>query len=362
VLERVKLIAEPWDVGPHGYQAGSFPIGWTEWNGEYRDTVRRFWRGDEGVLGSLASRIAGSADMFRVSGRGAATSVNFVTAHDGYTLADLVAYEHKHNEENGEENRDGHDYNFSANYGVEGPTDIPEIVAVRDRQRRNLLATLFLSLGAPMLLAGDEIGRTQRGNNNAYCQDNAVSWFDWTLDDREADLQAFVRRLVEIRAENPVLRRKTFLDGVKLRPSGYKDITWFAPSGHEMRLVDWSRPGAHALAYRLGGDAIDDLDATTGNRIEGPTLLVVMNAADAAIEFHLPRVPHRVGAAWRMLIDTRHPRGEPQHAILSGGVSLPLDARTLVLMRQLTWDETARAHSRVGGVLEASRRRHAALS
>jgi glycogen operon protein len=338
VLSRVKMIAEPWDLGPNGYQLGGFPVGWSEWNGQFRDEVRLFWRGDGGQLGELASCVAGSADVYRPSGRPPTASVNFIVAHDGYTLRDLVCYVEKHNEANGEDNRDGHDHNLSSNFGVEGPTDDPAINALRARQQRNLMATLLLSLGVPMICGGDEIGRTQQGNNNAYCQDNEISWFNWDLGQEQLDLLEFTKRVIEIRRSQPALRRSTHLDGSRQRASGYKDITWIRPDGKEMQAKDWKIGYARALAYRLGGDAIDDLDPATGEPVVGNTLLVLLNASENGVLFRLPRVPHRVGPSWESLLDTTYPTGFGEESLYNGGVTVTVPERTLMVMRQLPWN------------------------
>jgi glycogen operon protein len=336
VLSRVKMIAEPWDLGPNGYQVGGFPSGWSEWNGQYRDEVRLFWRGDGGQLGELASRIAGSADIYRRSGRPPTASINFITAHDGFTLRDLVTYAQKHNLANGEENRDGADHNLSANYGVEGPTDDPLIRTLRARQQRNLMATQLLSIGVPMLLGGDEINRTQQGNNNAYCQDNEISWFDWSMDKEAQQMLAFTKRAIELRRSQPALRRATELDGQRLRESGYKDITWLRPDGKEMQPRDWNVGYARALALRFGGDAIDDLDPATGRPVVGNTLLILLNASENGVLFRLPRVAHRVGASWEALLDTCSPTGEPATLEYNGGVTVTIPDRSLLVLRQLT--------------------------
>jgi glycogen operon protein len=239
VLSQVKLIAEPWDVGPGGYQVGNFPVGWAEWNGKYRDCVRKFWRGDPGQVPELAYRITGSSDLYEATGRRTYAAVNFVTAHDGFTLNDLVSYEGKHNEANGEDNRDGTDENYSWNWGVEGPTDNPRIVRIRERMKRNVIATLIFSQGVRMLLGGDEISRTQFGNNNAYCQDNEISWVRWDIGDRERQLLDFTRTCLRIFNSNPVLRRRSFFTGRPLAPGGpVKDVTWVRPDGHEMTEED----------------------------------------------------------------------------------------------------------------------------
>src|SRR6185436_2983454 len=260
VISQVKLIAEPWDVGEGGYQVGNFPPLWSEWNGRYRDTVRDYWRGEDATLGEFAARLTGSSDLYEGTGRRPSASINFVTAHDGFTLRDLVSYNEKHNEANGEENRDGESHNRSWNCGVEGPTDDPAILELRERQKRNMLISLLLSQGVPMLCGGDELGRTQGGNNNAYCQDNETSWFDWDLKDRDRQLLAFVQRLIRLRREQPVLRRRRFFQGRRIRGSEIKDIAWFRPDGHEMTDEDWNTGYARSLAVRLAGDAIEEMD------------------------------------------------------------------------------------------------------
>jgi glycogen operon protein len=337
VLSTVKMIAEPWDLGPDGYQVGGFPLGWNEWNGRYRDEVRAFWRGESGTLGELASRVAGSSDIYVPSGRPATASINFVVAHDGFTLRDLVMYEQKHNEANGEENRDGHDDNLSANYGVEGPTDDPAIEEVRWRQQRNLTATLLLSVGVPMICGGDELGRTQQGNNNAYCQDNEISWYDWDVSQEQQDLLAFTRRAIELRKSLDVVRRRFHLQGHRHSPSGYKDITWIRPDGKEMQARDWNVGYARALAFRLGGDAIDDLDPITGEPVTADSLLVLLNASQNGVLFRLPRVPHRVGPSWQAVLDTTSPTGEPQPEPYAGGVTVTLPERSMLVLRQIPY-------------------------
>ena len=286
VLSRVKMIAEPWDVGPDGYQLGNFPPGWSEWNGKYRDTVRRFWRGDHGVLPELASRIAGSSDLFAHNGRRPRAGVNFVTVHDGFTLADLVAYDHKHNEANHEDNRDGASDNMSWNHGVEGPTDDPAIVVLRERQKRNLLATLLLSLGVPLILAGDERGRTQRGNNNGYCQDNEISWIDWGSSlPRDEALTEFFKTVLRMRREHPAFKRDAFFRGEPVNGAGHRDIAWMKPDGDEMRPEDWA-PDRRTIGFFLGSR---------------PMLFVAMNAAPDDVSFTLPDVAN---VAWSLVLDT----------------------------------------------------------
>jgi isoamylase len=307
VLSGVKLIAEPWDVGPDGYQLGNFPPGWAEWNAQYRDTVRRFWRGDAGVVAELASRVAGSSDIFGYRGRRPWAGINFLTAHDGFTLQDLVSYERKHNEPNGESNHDGHDPNFSDNYGIEGPTIEPQILALRDRQKRNFIATLLLSLGVPMLLAGDEIGRTQLGNNNAYCQDNEVSWFDWQhIRPEDELLHRFVAYLIHLRRRHRVFSRPRFFRGEVLSEAGVKDITWVTPSGKEVTDEDWRNPIARSLGYVLNGEA-GVYFTTGGQRDIDESFLVMMNAFDGDLDFQFPLLAAPM--SWQALVDTSDPTG-----------------------------------------------------
>jgi isoamylase len=328
VLSRVKLIAEPWDVGAGGYQVGNFPVGWAEWNGKYRDAVRDYWRGADGLIGELASRLTGSSDLYGASGRQPCASINFVTAHDGFTLRDLVSYDHRHNQANGEDNRDGESHNRSWNCGVEGPTREPGIRALRARQQRNFLATLLLSQGVPMLLAGDELGRTQRGNNNAYCQDNEVSWVHWDLDDEQRALLEWTRRLIRLRREHPTFRRRHFFHGTPVHDSGGKDIHWLHPQGGEMSEEQWRQPSARALGMYLAGDAIDDLD-TRGRRLRDDDFLVLFNAGDQPLEFALPQY-HRP-ACWQLVLDTERPEAQTQAVSQAG---YPLAARSLAVLRQ----------------------------
>jgi glycogen operon protein len=335
VLSEVKLIAEPWDLGPDGYQLGNFPNGWGEWNGQYRDTMRAFWRGDDGKLGEFATRFSGSADLYRNAARSATSSVNFIAAHDGFTIRDLVSYTEKHNEANGEENRDGHGDNYSVNYGIEGPSEDAAVEALRWRHQRNLIATLLLSIGTPMLLGGDEFGRTQNGNNNAYCQDNEISWFDWDLTEQQRLLQEFTRSVIEIRQSEPVLRRKTLLTGERLRPGAEKDITWYRADGKEMIQRDWTVPFARSLAVKLGGNAIRDLDPATGEPVHGQSLLVLFNASDNGVMFRLPRGANRVGDAWEPLLDTTADNGQPTLGPQPGGITVTVPNRTLMLFREV---------------------------
>ena len=300
ILSSVKLIAEPWDVGPGGYQVGNFPVGWMEWNGKYRDDVRSFWRGDGGQVSELATRLAGSSDLYGHSGRRPYASVNFITSHDGFTLEDLVSYDHKHNEANGENNSDGDDNNHSWNCGAEGPTEDPEIVALRDRQRKNMLATLLLSQGVPMLCGGDEMGRTQGGNNNAYCQDNEISWVDWTLASRNRDLVEFCRYVVKLRHDHPVFRRRKFFEGRRIRGADVEDLAWFEPSGQEMTDEAWQTDFVRSILVRFGGDAVDELDEE-GAPVRDDSFLLILNGDHESVTFVLP--PHP-GARWERVLDT----------------------------------------------------------
>jgi isoamylase len=322
VVSQVKLIAEPWDVGEGGYQVGNFPPLWTEWNGKYRDTVRDFWRGQPATLPEFASRLTGSSDLYETSGRRPVASINFVTCHDGFPLADLVSYNAKHNEGNGEDNRDGTDDNRSWNCGVEGPAEAPEVVALRARQQRNFLVTLFLSQGVPMLLAGDEIGRTQAGNNNAYCQDNEVSWVDWSRAAVERDLLAFTQKLARLRRRHPVFRRRRFFTGsypgTGDGPGGDStvDIAWLTPSGDEMTESDWRASYAKSVAVFLNGSAITEPDPR-GDRVTDRKFLLLFNAGADPITFTIPEALGGAGSAadWEIVIDTETPRGDPRDAI-----------------------------------------------
>jgi glycogen operon protein len=301
VLSQVKLIAEPWDLGEGGYQVGNFPTGWTEWNGKYRDSVRRFWRGDGGQVSEFASRLAGSSDLYGHSGRQPYASINFVTCHDGFTLQDLVSYERKHNEANGENNADGENENLSWNCGVEGPTNDPEILEVRARAMRNLMATLLLSQGVPMICGGDEICRTQRGNNNAYCQDNDVSWLDWNLSAAQKDFLEFTRRMIRLRQDHPVLRRRRFFQGRRIRGAEVIDLSWFDPAGQQMTDETWNAHHVRCLGVRLAGDAIDEVDER-GEHIVDDTLLLLLNADADAVQFRLP--PLVLPLQWEIVLDT----------------------------------------------------------
>ena len=332
VLSRVKLIAEPWDLGDGGYQVGGFPVRWAEWNDRYRNAVRRFWKGDERVAAELGYRLTGSSDLYDHSGRRPHASVNFITAHDGFTLHDLVSYSRKHNLVNGEQNRDGNDHNDSANHGVEGETDDPEIVALRERQKRNFLATLFLSQGVPMLLAGDELGHTQCGNNNAYCQDNEIAWLDWNLDDGRRELRDFVARLIDLRRSHPVLRRRKFFSGGYVHGSGLRDIVWFRPDGLEMSADDWQHPHWRSIGMLLGGDAIPERDRE-GERIVGDTLLILINGNPGPIEFVLPDIEW--GERWHLLLDTRSAAPPEETPASSASDRFRLIGRSMAILRLL---------------------------
>ncbi len=314
VISRAKLIAEPWDVGDGGYQVGNFPTEWAEWNGKYRDAIRAFWRGLGRDTGELGYRLTGSSDLYASNGRAPFASVNFVTAHDGFTLSDLVSYNAKHNEANGEENKDGTDDNQSWNCGAEGPTDDPAIQKLRARQMRNLLATMLLSQGTPMICGGDEFGRTQSGNNNAYCQDNEISWFDWELGDEQRALLAFTQKLVAIRREHPALHRAKFFRGRRIRGTDVRDIMWYRHDGVEMSDVDWNNPATASLGLFLAGGGIDDVDEE-GHRILDDDFFLVLNGSDVPLEFLLPRGTLGGERAserevWRLLVDTNDDHAE----------------------------------------------------
>jgi glycogen operon protein len=324
VVSQVKLIAEPWDVGEGGYQVGNFPPQWSEWNGRYRDCVRDMWRPHGGRLGEFAARLTGSSDLYEAGGRRPHASINFVTAHDGFTLSDLVTYEHKRNLANGEENRDGTDDNRSWNCGVEGPTDAPEVLTLRARQQRNLLATLLLSQGVPMLLAGDEMGRTQLGNNNAYAQDNALSWVDWESVDTE--LLAFTRHLVTLRRSNPVLRRRRFLTGAPVNGEGLPDVAWFTAGGEAMAPDDWHN-GSRCVSLWLNGE-LDDV-GPRGVPVRGATLLVCVNLGEDPVGWWLPG--SRWGTSWRPVLDTST-GSPPPHQLHGAGEHVPVMGHSLVVL------------------------------
>jgi glycogen operon protein len=331
VLSQVKLIAEPWDLGQGGYQVGNFPVLWAEWNDKYRDTVRRFWKGDAGQLSELGYRLTGSSDLYESSGRRPHASINFVVAHDGFTLYDLTSYNHKHNEINGEDNRDGTDNNLSWNCGVEGHTDDPAVLALRARQQRNFLATLLLSQGVPMLCAGAEICQTQHGNNNAYCQDNPLSWIDWHLTPDKQDMLRFTREVISIFHRHPVLRRRRFSRGRRLGTALVNDLSWWRPDGMEMTEADWNNAEARCLGLLLAGDAITEPDAR-GERIRDDTLLILLNAHYETIPFVLPT--YREMRGWELLVNTDGSLLCPPYPVYKGQDSYPLTGRTLALLCQ----------------------------
>ncbi|MCE3223842.1 MAG: glgX [Nitrospira sp.] len=331
VLSQVKLIAEPWDLGEGGYQVGNFPAGWAEWNGRYRDAIRRYWKGDGGQVAELAYRLSGSNDLYEGGGRRPHASINFVTAHDGFTLHDLVSYNEKHNEANGEDNHDGTDDNLSWNCGVEGPTTKPSVVELRERQQRNMLATLLLSQGVPMLCGGDEMGRTQRGNNNAYCQDSEISWIDWKLNKHHQALLAFTKGLIQLRQHHPVFRRRRFFQGRRIRGAEVKDISWLRPDGKEMTDDDWAQGYVRCLGVRLAGHAIEEKDSR-GRPVLDETFLMLLNAHHEPRPFTLPA--HKPGVRWQPVLDTAVTEGhEKTVTLLKGGLQYDLDARSLALLR-----------------------------
>jgi len=305
VLSQVKLIAEPWDVGDGGYQVGNFPVPFSEWNGKFRDAMRSFWRGDEGFIGEVAYRLTGSPDLYQHDGRQPFASINFITSHDGYTLNDLVSYNDKHNEANGDENRDGDNHNRSWNCGVEGPTDDPKIDILRRQQQRNFLTMLFLSQGVPMLLGGDEFGRTQQGNNNAYCQDNEISWLNWQRNEKQNRLSEFTRKLIQLRREHAVFRRPKFLQGRRVRGGEIKDVMWFNPGGNEMSDEEWSSPLVRCLGMLISGDAVD-LVNEHGEPVRDDTFLLLINAHHDPIPFVLPGEEH---LEWEQILDTTNEDG-----------------------------------------------------
>jgi isoamylase len=329
ILSQVKLIAEPWDLGEGGYQVGKFPVGWAEWNDRYRDAVRSYWKGDGGLIGELAYRITGSSDLYERSGRSPYASINFVTAHDGFTLNDLVSYNSKHNEANGEENRDGTDNNRSWNCGVEGPTNDLAVLALRERQKRNLLATLFLSQGVPMLLAGDAMGHTQNGNNNAYCQDNEISWIDWDDRERNSDLLEFTRLVIELRRNHPVFRRRKFFQGRAIKGADIKDIVWLLPGGEEMSDEGWGRGSAQCLGVFLAGDGLDEVDEHA-EPVRDESFLVLLNAHYEPVPFRLPAMQQE--GSWLPLLDTARERGIGSKEGQPGGAIYPLEARSMTVL------------------------------
>jgi len=335
VISQVKLIAEPWDIGEGGYQVGNFPGLWTEWNGKYRDTVRDYWRGEPATLGEFASRLTGSSDLYEATGRRPSASINFVTCHDGFTLADLVSYNQKHNEANGEDNRDGESHNRSWNCGVEGPTDDPGVIELRHRQMRNIMATLMVSQGTPMISHGDEIGRSQRGNNNSYCQDSELSWMDWTLalgdSGVNADILAFTRKVAALRAEHPVFRRRRFFEGAPIRSGDQvRDIAWLTPTGQEMTPADWGSGFGKCVAVFLNGDAIPAPDSH-GRRVVDDSFLLCFNAHDQAVDFAIPGTDY--GVRWTAIIDTSDP-DDAGDRVVTAGQTVAVVARSMLVLQR----------------------------
>jgi isoamylase len=333
VVSRVKLIAEPWDVGDGGYQVGNFPPLWSEWNGKYRDCVRDYWRGEGSALGELGYRLTGSSDLYQSHARRPHASINFITCHDGFTLRDLVSYDHKHNQANGEDGRDGESHNRSWNCGAEGPTDDPGILALRRRQQRNLLATLFLSQGVPMLSSGDEAGRTQHGNNNVYCQDNPTSWFDW--DGMDQDMLQFTRQIIRFYHAHPVFRRRGWFQGRPVRhyeSDALHDIAWFSVSGDEMAAEDWDRAVANVLGVFLNGEGIATPD-DRGNKVLDNSFYLMFNAHHEAEQFRLPKA--RWGKKWTLVLDTEHGFASANAApTLGAAESFQLPARSLAVWQR----------------------------
>jgi isoamylase len=331
VVSQVKLIAEPWDVGEGGYQVGNFPGLWTEWNGKYRDTVRDYWRGEPATLGEFASRLTGSSDLYEATGRRPGASINFVTAHDGFTLNDLVSYNEKHNEANGEDNRDGESYNRSWNCGVEGPTDDPEILKLRHRQMRNFMATLMLSQGTPMIAHGDEMGRTQLGNNNAYCQDSPLSWMDWSQAEKNADLLAFTRKVSMLRKDHPVFRRRRFFAGTPIRSGAQvRDIAWLTPAGQEMTPKDWGTAFGRSITVFLNGEAIPEPDAR-GFPVVDDSFVLCFNGHEDELDFVVPEGNY--GKEWAACLDTADPAGETS-LVVRGGEKISLVGRSVIVLRR----------------------------
>jgi len=348
VVSQVKLIAEPWDVGEGGYQVGNFPPLWAEWNGKYRDAVRRYWKGDEGVLSELGYRLTGSSDLYQRDGRRPSASINFITAHDGFTLHDLVSYNDKHNEANGENNNDGANDNESWNHGVEGPTDDPAVIELRERQKRNFMATLLLSHGVPMICGGDEIGRTQGGNNNGYCQDNEISWYDWNIDESRQDMLAFTRRLIELRREHPNLRRQKFFQGRRIDPRAaldvelggrhFQDVIWIRPDGEEMTQEEWSLGWVRCLGLQLSGKTLDHVDSL-GQRLQDDTFLILFNPHWEPMDFYMPNLHGE--DAWKLVFDTRTAGQPVESYVVQAGHSYRMVQRSLAMFAEMEPERTA---------------------
>ncbi|MBN1375746.1 MAG: glycogen debranching protein GlgX [Dehalococcoidia bacterium] len=336
VISQVKLIAEPWDIGEGGYQVGNFPILWTEWNGKYRDTIRRFWRGDAGQMAELGYRLTGSSDLYEWDGRSPYASINFIVCHDGFTLEDLVSYNDKHNDVNGEENQDGSDENLSWNCGREGPAEVTAIIALREQQKRNFLATLMLSQGVPMLCAGDEVCRTQRGNNNAYCQDNDISWLDWQMDDRKTDLLEFTRKLISLRKSHAIFHRRKFFQGRPIHGSDIKDVIWLRPDGEEMTDSDWESEWIRCIGTRIDGKASHEINED-GSTLVDDDFFLILNSYHKTVKFRLPAfVP---GAAWEIVIDTNIRAKTAKPATIKGGDPIIVPDRSLILLSRLNGKE-----------------------
>jgi glycogen operon protein len=331
VLSQVKLIAEPWDLGEGGYQVGNFPVGWAEWNDRYRDTLRSYWKGDGGLLGELAYRVTGSSDLYAHSGRRPYASINFITAHDGFTLQDLVSYNEKHNEANGENNHDGNDNNRSWNCGVEGPTDDPGIRALRAKQKRNLIATLLLSQGVPMILAGDDIGHTQMGNNNAYCQDNPISWMNWADEAQDRDLLAFFQRVISLRKRHPIFRRRRFFQGRPIKGANVKDILWLNPAAIEMTESEWRDPTINCVGMALSGQGLQETDER-GRKLGDENFLILLNAHHEDVAFSLPT--YHIDGRWTAWMDTAREDGLRPVGTHDAGASYPLQARSMVVLME----------------------------
>ena len=330
VISQVKLIAEPWDVGEGGYQVGNFPVLWAEWNGKYRDSVRQFWKGDESGVAEIANRLSGSSDLYQADGRKPTASINFVTAHDGFTLHDLVSYNEKHNEANGEDNNDGESHNISWNCGVEGPTEDPDIIALREQQKRNFLATLILSQGVPMLTMGDEYGRTKNGNNNTYCQDNKLTWFDWEWTEAQQKQFDFTQRLISIRKASPIMHRRRFFLGRAIRGKDIRDIRWLRTDGKDMTNKDWSSSYVRCLGMLLNGHAMDEVDER-GRRITDDVYLLLINSYWEPIPFRFPKKQHLRGT-WKILVNTHRTETMDEETVLAKHLELP--ARSLILLER----------------------------
>jgi len=328
VISQVKLIAEPWDVGEGGYHVGNFPPGWSEWNGKYRDCIRDYWRGADSMLAEFANRFTGSSDLYQDDARRPTASINFITAHDGFTLNDLVSYNEKHNKANGENNQDGESHNRSWNCGIEGETHLAEVLALRNKQKRNLLATLFLSQGVPMLVAGDELGRSQRGNNNAYCQDNEISWLNWKKAD--ADLLNFTRKLIQLRKTHPIFCRRRWFQGQRIKGVGVEDIAWFLPEGTEMTEENWSHDFAKSLGVFLSGHGIHS-KGPKGELVIDDNFYVIFNAHHEPLEYKLP--PKKYGSKWVKILDTSEDRVDDKNGTFAAGETVEVASRSVVVLQ-----------------------------